>query len=70
MEKAQGKRRLVDLLFSELAVFVTPVVGGLALYLVANVSWKFFPAIFVSLVPFGLGCIGMNRLSEWGKGNN
>lgn len=67
MEKVNSKRRIVDLLFSEFAVLVTPILGGLALYLVASISWKFFPAIFISLIPFGIGCMGINRLSQWRK---
>ena len=69
MKKDNSKRRIVDLVFSEFAVFVTPILGGLALYLVASISWKFFPAIFIALIPFGIGCMGINRLSQWGKEN-
>ncbi|MBU1487282.1 hypothetical protein KKH56_04435 [bacterium] len=64
------KRKLFDFIFSELAILLTPILGGISIYLVTKVSWKFFPAILVSLIPFGLGCMGLSRLSEWSERKN
>jgi len=58
------KEEIYDLIFSEALIPITIFLGGIAFFLVANVSWKLFPSLLLVTIPFGLSCIGIRRRSE------
>ncbi|WP_025322749.1 hypothetical protein [Deferrisoma camini] len=64
-EPMMEKRNLADLLFSEFLVVLAPILGGLALYYTMTKSWAGFPGVILSVVLFGIACMGPNRIREW-----
>lgn len=62
-----NKKGIYDVIFSEILIPITILSGGIAFFLIANVSWKLFPSILLVTVPFGLSCMGSRRISRMNK---
>ena len=56
-----------DLVVSEVLVVLAPALVAFTLLLVLRFSWELFPAVVVSVLVFGLACLGLRRYVKWSR---